>query len=243
MQRAGRGLAQLLAEKLEGVARIIAQGGEALRREDEGDLDHVGRILSLADDAGVQVADPVLGVIGFGRRDEIGVGVRRHPAAEKALDLLVLLRGRLEHVDPDRPGRDRLGAVENRSRKPGFRNSLRGQLGVDGIVDNDHGFAPPRLKRSLKQLHESFRRADAGAAAVPRGPASACSILRATQRFQGLKLDFLQLDSMAARAQPEIEDLRSARTLAKPCESNVTHQPSHHKHILFLNAVDRHILM
>ena len=113
MKRPGWRFTQLLTEELEGVARIVAQGDERLRREDEGDLRDVRRILSLADYAGVQVANAILGVIRFRGFGEIGIGARRHFAAKIALYLLVLIQGRLDHVDPDRPRRNWLDGVKN----------------------------------------------------------------------------------------------------------------------------------
>ncbi len=59
-----------------------------------------------------------------------------------------LRAGRLDHIDPDRARGDRLAAVENLPLEPAFRNPLRRLLSLDGIVDDDHVFAP-RLANPL----------------------------------------------------------------------------------------------
>ena len=81
---------------------MIAHGDQRSRRDDEGDVGDVGRVLRLADHARLKVADAVLGVIGLGRLGVVGVGPGRDRRADIVLDLLVLLDGRLDQVDPDR---------------------------------------------------------------------------------------------------------------------------------------------
>ena len=73
VQRLGRNFAQPLAEELEGVAGIVAHGDQRFRTEDEGDVSDVGRAFRFADDAGVQVAHAIFGVVGFGGLSEVGI--------------------------------------------------------------------------------------------------------------------------------------------------------------------------
>ena len=74
VQRLGRDFAQPLTEKLEGFAGIVAYGDECFRTEDEGDVGDVGRAFGFADDAGVQIAHAIFGIVGFGGLGEIGIG-------------------------------------------------------------------------------------------------------------------------------------------------------------------------
>src|SRR5271166_4275701 len=73
MKRRRARLAELLPEELERVAGIIAHRDQRGRGQNEGDAGNVGRILRLADKAGVEVAHPILGAIGFGRFSVIGI--------------------------------------------------------------------------------------------------------------------------------------------------------------------------
>ena len=63
VQHLRRDFAQPLTEELEGFARIVAYSDKRFRTEDEGDASDIRRIFSLADDAGLQVAHAILGVI------------------------------------------------------------------------------------------------------------------------------------------------------------------------------------
>lgn len=74
VQRLRRDFAQSLTEKLEGLAGIVAYGDKRFGTEDEGDVGDVGRAFGFADDAGVQIAHAIFGIVGFGGLGEIGIG-------------------------------------------------------------------------------------------------------------------------------------------------------------------------
>ena len=67
-------LRQPLTEELEGFAGIVAYSDKRLGAEDESDVGDVGRAFGFADDAGVQVAHAIFGIIGFGGLSVIGIG-------------------------------------------------------------------------------------------------------------------------------------------------------------------------
>ena len=157
MQRLRRNFAQPLTEELEGVSGIVADGDERFRTKDEGDASDVRRILGLADHAGVQVANAILGVIRFRGFGEIGIGARRHFAAKIALYLLVLIQGRLDHVDPDRARRNWLNGVKNLPLEPDARRRPRNGVGFDGIVDNQHGSTSASAKALPRNYMNSHR--------------------------------------------------------------------------------------
>jgi hypothetical protein len=152
MKRLRAGLAELLPEELERVAGIVAHRDQRGRRQNEGDAGNVWRVFRFADEAAVQVAHSVLGVIGFGRLGEIGIGARRHFATEKELDLLVLAGGRLDHVEPHRAGWNGLGGFKNLARRR--RDPCRLARGFRDIVHNDH--ARPRESFPNRALGRNY---------------------------------------------------------------------------------------
>ena len=101
-----------LAPYLVGKTRLDEIGADELSergwRDHERDARNVGRVLRLADDASMQIAHAVLRIMRLGRLGIVGIGPRRHGRADVLLNLLILLDRRLDHVDPDRAGRDRL---------------------------------------------------------------------------------------------------------------------------------------